>query len=217
MLEVIDSKRSGKANELIWPSVFLRQTLSAGEAKKQYSAKENVVLSNTWNAVQDLDTEQTTLQMQWDRFATLDLGTCKTLSEKLPDGWCVVTINLTEDQNTLFISRQQAARDPIVFAVALNRQGKKEEDEEGFTFETAIDELRDVIQSSDDTARNAKYIDTREGRLEWWNTRKALDKRLETLLKEIEFSWLGAFKVRTDLHSLSLPEPCAYVICDRPS
>ncbi|KAJ9118120.1 hypothetical protein QFC22_004021 [Naganishia vaughanmartiniae] len=194
MLEVIDSKRSGKANELIWPSISLRQSLSARGSRGRNPPSDTVVFSNTWDAVDDLDKEQTALQVQWDRFATLDVNACKTLSEQLPDGWCVVTINLTEDQNTLFISRQQAARDPIVFAVALNRQGKKEEDEEGFTFETAIGELRDIIQSSDDTARNAKHIDTREGRLEWWNTRKALDKRLETLLKEIEFSWLGAFK-----------------------
>ncbi|KAJ9092673.1 hypothetical protein QFC21_006738 [Naganishia friedmannii] len=194
MLEVIDSKRSGKANELIWPSVSLRKTLSACETAKQDSPSDDVIFTNTWDTSDDLDTERSVLQVQWDRFAKLDVNACKPLSEQLPDGWCVVTINLTEDQNTLFISRQQAARDPIVFALALNRQGKKEEDEEGFTFETAIGELRDIIQSSDDTAKNAKHIDTREGRLEWWNTRKALDKRLESLLKEIEFSWLGAFK-----------------------
>jgi separase len=152
----------------------------------------------------------------------MEENTGKTLTQTLPEGWSVVTINLTDDQNTLFISRQQGNREPIVFAVALNRQSKKEDDEdEQFTFQAATSELRDIIQSSDDTARNAKNIDTRDGRIEWWNTRKALDKRLEALLREIEFSWLGAFKVRlfrvTCLRSVyrfllttDYPEPCGW-------
>ncbi|KAJ9094312.1 hypothetical protein QFC19_007997 [Naganishia cerealis] len=194
MLEVIDAKRFGKANEMIWPSISVQHNGSACMNDRQKSPSDSVVFSNSWESVEDQDKQQTFLQAQWDRFTKSDVNACKSLTEQLPDGWCVVTINLTDDQNTLFISRQQAAREPIVFAVALNRQSKKEEDEDGFTFETAIGELRDIIQSSDDTARNAKHIDSREGRLEWWNTRKALDKRLESLLKEIEFSWLGAFK-----------------------
>lgn len=133
---------------------------------------------------------------RFDCFAEMEENNGEALSRSLPDGWSVVTINLTEDQNTLFISRQQSNREPIVFAVSLNRQNKKEEDDEAeFTFQAAISELRAIIESSDDTARNAKNVDTREGRIEWWNTRKTLDKRLETLLKDIEYSWLGAFKV----------------------
>lgn len=194
MLELLDSKRFGKSDELVWPASNLRLAVTPDAESARVTESDT---GNDALCPEDRCTENATLQRRFDCFNKMEENTGKTLTQTLPEGWSVVTINLTDDQNTLFISRQQGNREPIVFAVALNRQSKKEDDDdEQFTFQAATSELRDIIQSSDDTARNAKNIDTRDGRIEWWNTRKALDKRLEALLREIEFSWLGAFKVR---------------------
>lgn len=193
MLELLDSKLFGKSDDLVWPSSNLRlvATSDAESGRVTEDDKAHEPLSPG-----DKNMESVALQRRFDCFSVMEANTGRTLTQNLPEGWSVVTINLTDDQNTLFISRQQGNREPLVFAVALNRQCKKEDDEdEQFTFEAATSELRNIIQSSDDTARNAKNIDTRDGRIEWWNTRKALDKRLESLLREIEYSWLGAFKV----------------------
>jgi separase len=192
MLELLDSKRFGKSDELNWPASDLHLAMIPDAESARVTESDAVDGSSPSHRTM----EAIALQRRFESFTTMEKNTGKTLTQTLPEGWSVVTINLTDDQNTLFISRQQGNREPLVFAVALNRQCKKEDDEdEQFTFQAATSELRDIIQSSDDTARNAKNIDTRDGRIEWWNTRKALDKRLETLLREIEYSWLGAFKV----------------------
>lgn len=192
MLEILDSQQFGKSEELLWPSSDSHlHSLSSGPAVAEVEKSFEEFL-----LVEEETEGKETPYQRFDCFTEMEASTGEALSHALPEGWSVVTINLTEDQNTLFISRQQSNREPIVFAVSLNRQNKKEEDDdEEFSFQAAISELRDIIQNSDDTSRNAKNIDSREGRIEWWSTRKTLDKRLETLLKEIEYSWLGAFKV----------------------
>ncbi|KAL7422127.1 separin protein [Cryptotrichosporon argae] len=129
----------------------------------------------------------------------------------LPADWAVVSINVTDDRNTLFVSRHQRGRSPLVFCVPLDRQGKREgEDEDGlFTFDAARDELRDIIATSDENARSSKQCTTREDKEVWWETRNSLDKRLEQLVASIEFCWLGAFKtilsprVQTDARALA--------------
>lgn len=111
-----------------------------------------------------------------------------------PEHWVVIHINISEDLQTLFISRHQRDHDPLIFCLPIDRQGKREDEDETFSFTDAIDELRSIIRDSDDSARNAKDISARNDKVEWWARRKALDKRLEELLSNIEFVWLGAFK-----------------------
>lgn len=115
----------------------------------------------------------------------------------LPSNWCMVSINVTEDHTTMFITRRQRDRPPVIFTLPLDRQGKREEEDECFTLDTALGELREIIRESDASARDAKGIDRtdKSAKMKWWATRKALDKRLEELLKNVEFCWLGAFKV----------------------
>ena len=201
MLEILDSRQFGKPDELLWPSIKtgLRK-LPSVPVVSEGDSLEDLCL------VRDTGAGKLNSPKRIDCFADIEENNGEALRRNLPDGWSVVTINLTEDQNTLFISRQQSNREPIVFAVSLNRQNKKEEDDEAeFTFQAAMSELRAIIESSDDTARNAKSVDTREGRIEWWNIRKTLDKRLETLLKDIEYSWLGAFKVGGAILLITVP------------
>lgn len=115
-----------------------------------------------------------------------------------PSNWVIIHMNFSEDLNTLFISRHQRDRDPIIFCLPIDRQGKREDEDESFTLQDAIDELRSIIESSDNSAKNAKNVDSsdRSAVVDWWQERKALDKRMEELLRNIEFCWLGAFKVR---------------------
>ena len=62
----------------------------------------------------------------------------------------------------------------------------------------AVGELREIIRQSDQGTREAANVnkDDRKERAAWWANRSALDKRLKELLENIEFCWLGAFKVR---------------------
>lgn len=112
----------------------------------------------------------------------------------------VISINVTTDKTTMFVSRHQADHEPIVFCLPLDRQGKREgeAEDELFTFDAAVKQLQGIIDESNDGARNAKNVDTREKREQWWAKRYELDKRMQELVGTMEFCWLGAFKVSCD-------------------
>lgn len=90
---------------------------------------------------------------------------------------------MSESQRSILVSRQRAHRDPFVFCIPL--RGRRETaDEEHFTFDDAITELKDIIQSSDEGTRQASNInsDDKEGKAAWWAERKRLDQRMKELL-----------------------------------
>jgi separase len=117
-------------------------------------------------------------------------------ANELPANWTVVNISVTEDKSTLFVARQRAHTEPLVFCVPLKGRRESEEDEH-LTFEDALGELRAIIEQSDMGTRQAVHVkgDDQQARAAWWAERSALDKRMQELLENIEFCWLGAFKV----------------------
>lgn len=115
----------------------------------------------------------------------------------LQPSWAVVSLSVSDDLATLFITRHQRNVSPVVLCLPFDRQGRRDIDEvEGaFGFGVARDEMEEIVRVSDETARKAKGIKTAEGKAEWWETRYALDRRLGELLGMMEGTWLGAFKV----------------------
>jgi len=118
---------------------------------------------------------------------------------RLPDNWMVVHIAINEAKDTLFMSRQRPNQTPLVFCVPLARTSRKENDgvHAQLTFEAAVQELTDIIGLNTATSKKAASVQSqdREARAAWWAERGALDTRLKELLENIEFCWLGAFKV----------------------
>lgn len=118
----------------------------------------------------------------------------------LPPSWTVVHMSVTEDKSTLFLTRQQggATGDPLVFCVPLKGRrddGTGDEEDEHLTFEDALGELREIVRLSDEGTRGAVHIKDEASRANWWKVRGELDTRMKELLENIEFCWLGAFKV----------------------
>jgi separase len=114
----------------------------------------------------------------------------------LPKTWAIVSISVTEDRNTMFISRHQNGHDPLVFCLPLDRQSKREgEEEDVFTFDAGITELKTIIRLSEECSKKSKFVQTDEDKAEWWRTKWELDGRMKELVNNVEFCWLGAFKV----------------------
>ncbi|KAF8446447.1 peptidase family C50-domain-containing protein [Boletus edulis BED1] len=117
---------------------------------------------------------------------------------KLPPHWTVIHITLTPDKSSMFISRLHTpSSQPLLFCVPLRgRRDTEEGDESRLMLEDALRELREIVRLSDEGTRQAVYVksDDARARTEWWAERAALDKRLQVLLENIEFCWLGAFK-----------------------
>lgn len=117
-------------------------------------------------------------------------------ANRLPKNWTVISINITEDKGTIFVTRQRAEHEPLIFCVPL--KGRREtEDDEHLTFDDALNELKQIIALSNQGTREAVHVknDDLQARANWWSDRSALDTRLQELLENIEFCWLGAFKV----------------------
>lgn len=119
------------------------------------------------------------------------------LSTLLPPNWTVVSLHLATERDCLLIVRHRHGSTPLIFKLPLDRFARREDDEEeSFTYDAALAELRDVIVASNAGAQNAKDVTGKDARASWWKERKDLDVRLQNLTLMMEDSWLGAFKVR---------------------
>ena len=136
------------------------------------------------------------------------------VAERLPRNWTVVTISVSEDRRTIFASRQCPGRRPLLFSIPL--EGRREGEEEVITFQGALDEFAEIIRLSDETTRSAEHVTKtdRRQRCNWWAERTKLDTRLRELLENIEFCWLGVFKVRSGVFRLI--GPVSHVSSDHP-
>lgn len=203
----------GYSDDLEWPclaedgTVLSRQTTSKStrfNPVTSLSDSEDEEASGHWlvrdNAVKAYwESLRIKYQSQILNFSALS----SSRSVGLPANWTIISISITHDNDTLFISRQEGGTkptDPLIFCVPLNGRrdhGSCEDDDKQLSFENAIDELGDIVHSSDESTKAAINIkpDDEEARSNWWKKRGQLDVRMKELMENIEYCWLGAFKV----------------------
>lgn len=123
-------------------------------------------------------------------------------TQSLPPNWTIIHVTLADDKSTLLLSRQECgeeAEDPLLFCVPLKgrRDNGTGDEEEHLSFDDAVAEFNEIIRLSNESTKAAVHVkaDDDEARSNWWKSRHALDVRLKELLENIEFCWLGAFKV----------------------
>lgn len=154
-------------------------------------ASEEISLKEYWDNV----------KQRYQSYAINPETLTSSMVSELPQHWSVVHISVTEDRNTMFISRQRGGSQdqPLIFCVPL--KGRREDaDDEHLTFEDALTEMNEIVSLSNETTKVAGSIrHDQAARSKWWKERGALDTRLRDLLENIEFCWLGAFKVRVSL------------------
>jgi len=114
--------------------------------------------------------------------------------QAMPTGCTVVSVHLSESKEHFIISKLHPQGCVVVRLPLLKHP--PEADEEPFTFESAYDELLEIITLNNQTAQAAKDVPDRKAKEEWWNTRKELDARLELFLQNMETCWIGGFTVR---------------------
>jgi separase len=119
----------------------------------------------------------------------------------VPSNWTVVSISVTEDKGTMFVARQRASTEPLIFCVPLKERENACDDDPHLTFDDALTELKEIIRLSDDGTRRAASVrnDDPHERAAWWTERSELDRRMRELLENIEFCWLGGLKVNVFL------------------
>jgi hypothetical protein len=111
----------------------------------------------------------------------------------LPSNMTVFSISFNDAQN-LVICGMHAKQDPFVLRLPLNRLAAREGDDSVFDYETALSEFQDILAKSKDITSNQAKPLSREEKKQWWETRMALDGRIERLLEAMETKWLSGFK-----------------------
>lgn len=207
LLEAIPKKFFSikSANDLEWPLIT-----TEGKPLPRASKKSTRTLFDTFGEDDEEDQTEKLFKGYWDRirvkyqYQAYDVKKFPSSpTQQLPRNWTVVHINVTGDKSTLFVSRQQGGpleSPPLMFCVPLKGRrdsGSGDEDENHLTFEDALAELRAIVKLSDEGTRAASRIGPEDelARTQWWKERRDLDQRLKELLHNIEFCWLGAFKV----------------------
>ena len=166
----------------------------------------------------DSDTQRAYWSSLEKKYTSLVLSPSSLLetTPKLPHHWTVIHITLTPDKSSMFISRLHTpSSQPLLFCVPLRgRRDTADDDESRLMLEDALHELQEIVRLSDEGTRRAAHVrsDDLEARAGWWAERAALDKRLQALLENIEFCWLGAFKVGLFFRGMVLVMTC---FCDR--
>jgi hypothetical protein len=128
------------------------------------------------------------------------------LLEAVPDDWALVSINVADHSGNLILSRYQKNTEPFMLNLPLNRQSSRDADEASFSFDDGLRQLQEIISESNESGKSARVatIKTKDEIRAWWEARFALDKKLETLLQEMEYCWLGGFRGMFDPH---VPDP----------
>lgn len=226
--ELIDCISQKFVNSLTDDLVWRSMSMSGSPSRAKHTNNQRGVLRFTMDSDDD-DEEDTgaisslSMETYWEdvcqRYRT---ETCDAVSlvssptDILPDHWTVVSVSVTDDKSTLIVSRQRPRQEPVIVYLPMNRQDRRDEGgEDRFTWEMAMEELESIIDGNNTTIRNGKDIVDREGRVAWWSERVELDQRLKTLVENVEYCWLGVFKVCHSVVALfgSAPSLTWYLDC----
>lgn len=201
MLEAIKQKFLDPVayNDLQWPSLGV--DAPAGNVKRAHQRLNSDPFDNSDDEV-DL-TASPWLRDYWNsvksRYQSEGLALSDASASQcdiLPAHWTVLNISVTDDKNTLLVTRRRAHRKPLVFCLPLKGRRENEADEH-LAFSDVMNELKDILRLNDEGTRQAASVTKgdKAARAAWWANRTALDKKLQELLQNIEFCWFGAFKV----------------------
>lgn len=179
-----------------------REMLHAIESKLEDDALHDDIVWPSTETVIAADTQDNPITAYWmsvrERYRTESaepLMTDPSFSTLLPIGWTIASLHLTAEKDCLLLVRHRRGEEPLVFKMPLDRQARRENEDETLSYATAIGELQDIIARSNDGTQRAKSVDGKVERAIWWKERTELDSRLKTLLESMEETWLGAFKV----------------------
>ncbi|EGG06631.1 uncharacterized protein MELLADRAFT_36075, partial [Melampsora larici-populina 98AG31] len=114
--------------------------------------------------------------------------------KNLPTEWRVASLHLSQDRDSLFLVQHHNATDPLVLKLPMNRQNRREGEEDLFTLSTALQELQNIVSCSNAATQRARHVSGHDEKVTWWTERKELDGRMRRLVENIENHWLGGCK-----------------------
>lgn len=198
-VSTVSESTNGNSELLPFPNLVLHElsrglTLSSDRAVVKLRSNDFSWPTHTYTQVQSSDSLSTA------DLGKLDLSNMLSLYKKkfidfLPEKWAAVSISVCAETGSLILSRFEKSKEPFLLNLPLNRHNCRDANEEVFSFEHGLMQLREIIELSNATAssKRTSTIKTKEERQEWWKERYSLDQRLQELLRDAEYSWVGGF------------------------
>jgi separase len=143
-----------------------------------------------WPAISTSQTMTTTLHAAPFEFTNFQ----SEYVDIIPKKWAAVSVTMSENRKELYITRFQPGKNQLMVRLPLNRHNSRDDDLEVIEYEEATATLKGIIDESNESTRNAKYMENKADRAKWWEERESLDNSLGELLDGIERTWLGGFK-----------------------
>ncbi|KAF8247424.1 hypothetical protein K440DRAFT_584672 [Wilcoxina mikolae CBS 423.85] len=112
----------------------------------------------------------------------------------IPKEWAAVSVTMSENRKELYITRFQAEKSQLMVRLPLNRHNSRDDYLALIEYDAAMEELKEIIQRSNASTHQAKYMENKADRAQWWSERQELDDQMKALLEGIERAWLGGFK-----------------------
>ncbi|KAI9930113.1 hypothetical protein ASPWEDRAFT_167781 [Aspergillus wentii DTO 134E9] len=112
----------------------------------------------------------------------------------LPESWNVLSLSLSADRSEFIVSRLQKDHTPFLLRLPLRRGNSEDDEEEQFTFEDGREEMQELTRLANESSHAARLQTDKNSKKEWWKNREELDRRMETLLQNIESIWFGGFR-----------------------
>lgn len=122
--------------------------------------------------------------------SSLSFGLSCDLNGIIPDNWSIITIDYVPSINSLMITKQvKEFEKPLFVNLMLESSDNKN------SYENITQVLKEIILESDRTTQFdvTSKIKTMDQKIKWWETRKSLDSKLQTILNDIDEHWFGGF------------------------
>ncbi|WFD18821.1 separase [Malassezia caprae] len=129
----------------------------------------------------------------WCRWPPPVASACDSAS--LAPGTGTLVVALAPNQRDLVLARESPAYGTSVFTVPIDRQSRREGDDEAWDVEAVLHTLRELVRASNAGVQGAKDVGAElDARKAWWGERRALDTQLAELLETVQSTWLGVFQ-----------------------
>lgn len=113
----------------------------------------------------------------------------------LAPGTGTLVLALSSNQRDLLLARQSSEYGTYVFTVPIDRQSRRDGDDEAWGVDAVLQTLRELVQASNAGVQSAKDVGPQlDARKAWWGERRTLDTQLAQLLDTVQATWLGAFQ-----------------------
>ncbi|KAL3077054.1 hypothetical protein niasHT_035888 [Heterodera trifolii] len=154
----------------------LRQLARMNDRRKQLKRQQQKMMGPTTPTEEQVMVEAETPSQRTGTFIFDNSSQLQTQIGRMPENFTLINLSLDEEDNTLIMSRCNAAHEPIVTPICRLKKS-----------DPVLEEMRELLMASDESVRTAGNDST-----QFWTLRKQLDAKMRKFVEHFQFIWLSS-------------------------